>query len=214
MRGDQPCQDMNLTLAMILRTHTWNESGRVPHGHARSFVLPVETSLPVFRFQRTVRTARRCSPWQLVHTRLFVSASRGDRSRKRLTTARGSTSWPSWQRAHDESMDSAANMMSGGMMFASSLRCAVDVPWQDAQLTAFEACVAARLSFFIFAWQTRHALLSASFLVLAGAAGLTTDSSRSGSSLSSSSGGGFEGTARGEVAALPAGASLDLSPTC
>ena len=33
--------------------------------------LPAETSLPVFLSQRTVRTASRCSPWQLVQTRLF-----------------------------------------------------------------------------------------------------------------------------------------------
>src|SRR5208337_154889 len=132
-----------LPLAMMLETHTRNESGRVPHGHARIYGLPVETSLPVFRSQRTVRTGRRCSPWQPVHTRLFVSVSPGDLSRKRLTTARGSTSWPSWHRAHEESMDSTGNMRSGGMMFASSLRCAIDGPWQDEQPTAFEACVAA-----------------------------------------------------------------------
>ena len=83
----------------------------------------------------------RCSPWQLVHTRLFRSCCFADLSRKRSTTARGSTSWPSWHRAHEASMDSTGNMRSGGMMFASSLRCATDGPWQDAQLTAFEACV-------------------------------------------------------------------------
>ena len=34
-----------------------DESGRVPHGRAWIYGLPVETSLPVFRSQRTVRTA-------------------------------------------------------------------------------------------------------------------------------------------------------------
>ena len=99
-----------LPLAMMLETPTRNESGRVPHGHARIYYLPVATSLPVFRSQRTLRTAIRCSPWQLVHTRFFISVWFGDFSKKRLTTARGSTSWPAWHRPHEESMDSTANM--------------------------------------------------------------------------------------------------------
>ncbi len=53
-------------------------------------------------------------------------------------------------------------------MFASSLRCAIDGPWQDEQPTVLEACVAARPTFRKFAWQTRHELLSAIFFEGAG----------------------------------------------
>src|SRR5208283_853793 len=111
-----------LPLAKMLATHARHESGRIPHGHSRIYYLPVETSLPVFRSQRTVRTARCCSPWQLGHTRLFVSVCVGDRSRKRLTTARGSTSWPSWHRAHEESMDSTGTK---GTILIVTARCPV-----------------------------------------------------------------------------------------
>ncbi|MGO9915860.1 MAG: hypothetical protein ACLQIB_14290 [Isosphaeraceae bacterium] len=37
-------------------------------------------------------------------------------------------------------MDSTGNMRSGGVMFDSSLRCAIDGPWQDEQPTALEEC--------------------------------------------------------------------------
>ena len=53
-------------------------------------------------------------------------------------------------------------------MFASSLRCLVDGPGTTMQPTPFDAWVAARLSLRKFAWQTKHALLSATFFVLSG----------------------------------------------
>ena len=42
-------------------------------------------------------------------------------------------------RAHDASSVSVGNMISGGMMLASSLRCSVDGPWHDMQPTPFDA---------------------------------------------------------------------------
>ena len=56
-----------------------------------------------------------------------------------LDDRRGSTSCPSWQRAHEASRVSVGNMMSGGMMLASSLRCAFEGPWHETQPTPLDA---------------------------------------------------------------------------
>ena len=159
--------DLGMSQVGYLTQFGRGRAGSWPSVHRKSTqirYLPVETSLPVFRSQRTVRTGRRCSPWQVVHTRFFASVARGDFSRKRLITAlrlrrRGLRGIG---RTRSRST-SAGNMTSGGMMFASSLRCAIDGPWHDEQPTAFDACVAARSSFRKLAWQTRHELLSANF---------------------------------------------------
>ena len=75
--------------------------------------------------------------------------------------------------------------------------------------------MAARLSFFIFAWQTRHALLSAAFFE-ARRRGRLDHGHRAGAvpPRQARAAAASRAPPCREVAALPAGASLDLSPAC